>query len=414
MLRNGISLVGSGAGMTTISGTATYNHSTLGGALNSASLQATIVVGDATRTATISNLSVVANQSAQPSQYSVFGVFCDTGSAVAPFTNPPVSPYPAPTLVVDSVTIGPGFGTGLVATNTAAVNNACNLLLTRSTLTGNGFGAWVVGGGFGTGSTAPIAAQIGDLSGGGNRFVKNMVSGSGYGLVVWDTSSPVRVYGNTFDQDDYGMALGQHPLFDTTIKVVDYINVQQNVFQNLNIMGISLGASAIIDQLIGNTFSNISGANFGSAAAAYAIQLTGPGNGSSGINPYRTEILHARGNQFIGNDIAIGILGNPPIDVANPLLTDFGTAADPGKNVFRCNSMPSPAANPGGDLFITSGARGAGTLSFAGNAWDHATLTQSTTLTPNGIDLVVPSPGPAVTLTGATVSTVACPAGRTP
>ncbi len=414
MLRNGTSLVGSGQGATIVSGTGAYDHSALEGAFNGSAYQVTIVVGDATKSSTISGLSVVAGASHQTNG-NYLGILCDEGNASSPYASPPPSPYPSATLVVDQVTVGPGFGDGLVCTNTAtaAKINGCNLKMTRSTATGNGIGVWVIGGGQGSKPGGlPVAAQIGDLAGNGNKLTANTLSGGniGYGLVIWDGSSPVHIYGNTFDGDDYGIAIGQHPLLDGTILVVDYLDMQNNILRNLNLGGLNLGAAAVIDQLIGNTFTNISNPNTG-GAPAYAIQLSGDG-GSTPV--YRPEIRRARNNVFIANDIAFGTAGAGAIDGNDhATATDFGTVADPGHNMFVCNAVPSPGPSLGGDVYIPTTAINGGALSFVGNSWDHAPPNQSPTQT-NGTDVVVVSGGPTITLTGATVAASPCPVTNRP
>jgi hypothetical protein len=110
---------------------------------------------------------------------------------------------------------------------------------------------------------------------------------------------------------------------------------------------------------------------------------------------------------------------------AATLQNDFGTAADPGSNTFRCNSAAATlqAVGPGGDVFANVGEpAGAGVvLSFEGNTWDHAppstAISAAATDPASGIDLFVFGGagfnGPTVDTAGADASsTPACPAGR--
>lgn len=69
------------------------------------------------------------------------------------------------------------------------------------------------------------------------------------------------------------------------------------------------------------------------------------------------------------------------------LAADFGTAADPGANHFRCNSSPNRMFG-GGDvrISVSNGAPAA----FVGNSWDHVPPSQSKA---NGADLAFQSDG---------------------
>jgi hypothetical protein len=413
VLRKGVSLVGADPTTTIIEGIGPLDHTGAGGALNIMT-KATIVAGDTMRPSTISNLTVRPSPSPATPTIGEYGVFCDQGSALQTVANPPQAGYPAPTLSLAALTVGPGYEYGVAVTNsTVPAATGCNLKMVSSTVTGNYNGMWVVGCGTG-GPGGIVAVQVGDMTAGsGNLLSKNGngTANSGPAVVVWDCSSPVRFYNNTFDSDNIGIAIAQHPRLDPTIPVVDYIDIQNNTFSNLTNVGIDLNTAAVIDQLIGNTFTNIT--------AAVAHGYRGAGlivNGSNGsAKNYRPQVKRARNNQFIGNDEAVEFRGFVPI-VPDPdgINTDFGVASDPGNNVFRCNSTPMAATLPGWDLYVSAPAANGGTLNFSGNQWDHSPPTQVTSPSSNaanGTDVVLVSPQPMIITGNSSVSAAMCPAG---
>ena len=93
-------------------------------------------------------------------------------------------------------------------------------------------------------------------------------------------------------------------------------------------------------------------------------------------------------------------------------ITDFGTAGDPGGNVFACNSSATTKIN--GDVIVDAAANGVVTLPFEGNAWDHVPPTSAArSSAANGTDLQLPDTlAPAPNTTGATEANITCPAGR--
>jgi hypothetical protein len=118
--------------------------------------------------------------------------------------------------------------------------------------------------------------------------------------------------------------------------------------------------------------------------------------------------VRARDNVFAGNDVAVYVEGTA---FAAPRAFDFGTAADPGRNRFECNS--SERAEPGHDVWFN--VRGAAaTIPFAGNAWDHAPPTRGIPGALDGTDAVVTPGGPRLDLTGATGHARACLAPHNP
>jgi hypothetical protein len=402
VVRSGISLDGAGAATTIIEGKGALDHTTSGGALSYANLFATVLLGDAAQPTNLSNLTVRAPSPVPVASY--YGVLCDRGNAATTITNPPAT-SPAPNATLSGVTVGPGFDYGIAVTNSSLpAASACNLKLTASTVKGNNNGIWVVGCGTGAGPAGIVAAQIGGAGSEGNQIIDN----SGYGLIVWDCSSPVRITGNVFDNDSVGVALAQHPRIDASIPVPGYLTADGNTFRNLTSTGIVMGASVILERLLSNTFTNITNPN------GTAMAIVVDSNSAPGPNYYRPQIKLARSNNFLGNDGAIELRGTTPIaNDPDGLDTNFGTVGDPGNNVFRCNA---PLTGSGYDIEVFSGNAG-GSLRFAGNQWDSApprvALVGSAV---NGTELVFsgPTPSPTPILDNATVSTAACPAGRSP
>ncbi len=92
----------------------------------------------------------------------------------------------------------------------------------------------------------------------------------------------------------------------------------------------------------------------------------------------------ARGNTIIGNDIGIDVEANAFVAGTRPSF-DWGTAADPGKNVFACNSS-AHAGNIGGDFRFEMAVGSTVTILLAGNKWDHMPPMQSATAA-DGLDI---------------------------
>jgi hypothetical protein len=126
------------------------------------------------------------------------------------------------------------------------------------------------------------------------------------------------------------------------------------------------------------------------------------------------DVEKIRRNEFVGNDTAI----EAHFSASAGTPADFGAVADPGNNVFRCNSARE---GNGGDVLIAGDAGDpeltwAGTLSFAGNAWDHLPPTLLTVdPPPNGIDISLRyAPHIDIDRQNGALSTVGCPSGRVP
>jgi hypothetical protein len=242
--------------------------------------------------------------------------------------------------------------------------------------------------------------------GGGNTFVNIKNSGNNASsITLWDCSSPDYIQGNTFDGDDIAVVIAKHVQ-------TDVVTVENDTFKNLTNFGIDMSPLGGLDRLIGNTFTNISAP---SSVGYRGVALIIGESNTTGAN--RPQIKKARTNSFIGNDVAIEWRGSAVFS-NDTALTDFGTPTDAGKNVFRCNSTGTGSALVGYDLLIAQQATaGQAVPSFAGNQWDHSSPTTATAASAaNGTDVLYTQTTntPAFDLSGATVSTAACPTGRTP
>jgi hypothetical protein len=240
---------------------------------------------------------------------------------------------------------------------------------------------------------------------GTNTFSEIAGSPYGAGVTVEDGAAHVNVKRNTFTNGDWGVRIAQHPTMMSGNFVID-----DNQFTNLHVTGVMLGLEVLVQSLQRNTFSGITSSG---STPAVALQL----ENDNPPFPYFAGIARARDNQFIGNDVAIQWVGNGSINaVAGVPPTDFGTSADPGHNVFRCNSTVA-SAQAGFDLLVGVPSDGTAQLLFTGNYWDHIPPTTSTQSTAaNGTDIVETSvtPQPVVITDGAMLATVPCPGGRTP
>ena len=345
-------------------------------------------------------MTIVSTAAAPTANY--LGVYCDQGNAANTQAAPPPATLPTATTVLSGVTIGPNYDYGIIAgtTTSPAALLGCNIKITGSTVNGNNNGMWIVGCGTGLGKIS-CAGQLGDgTAAGGNTFSNNKSGGSGLSVKAWDCVSPLSFDNNTFDSDDNGVFITNHSGpggGDSSLPQPDVYEVRNNTFKNLTGTGLTVDRGAIIDQLTGNTFTGISTGATGSTNGI-GIAFT---TSNSGVN-------HARSNSFIGNDVGIQVEANAFVATTRTNF-DWGTAADPGNNVFACNSS-AHAGGMGGDFLFEMAAGSTITLPMRTNKWDHAPPTSSATLA-DGLDIHTLN---SVTLdtTGAALANVTCPAGH--
>ncbi len=149
---HGRSLVGAGANVTQIQGSsAAYKESGTGSFLDAhGPVFVTIVAGDTSGQSTLSGFTVLPSALLPSPSPGYIGIACDEGNGLG--QQPPPTPSPSPesspsppelppaNLIIDGVTVGPNFDTGVALGSTVTPNSACNARIVRSTFTGDNVG----------------------------------------------------------------------------------------------------------------------------------------------------------------------------------------------------------------------------------------------------------------------------------
>jgi hypothetical protein len=390
LVLRGLSLEGAVRDQTVIVGTGAFNHAGAGGPMHG-DYMVTIVAGDRVLTTKISGV-LVRPESPVPVQNHI-GVFCDRGSATGD-----VAP-PAGQTQIDAATIGPGYHSTVVATtSTTGSVTGCSLSIRASTLTGGWEGVRAIGyqdwPAFGL-----VALEMGGsdpASGNTISWMQGPTATPGGALLLGGVSASFQY--NTFIDSWYGIYVVD-PSYALDAELYHF-TLKHNSFERLA-RGAYFAGPVRVDELSDNRFIGITRAPsedpsnqaFALAFASYILQA---------------QLGKVRRNQFIGNDGGISFVASYR---TGSLPTDFGTAGDPGGNVFRCNSA---LQGVGVDIYVY-GADGTSALSMVGNAWDHAPATVCAETILNGCDLGTRSlSGVTLDLSGATIATAACPPDRVP
>jgi hypothetical protein len=399
LILRGLSLEGAGQDRTLVVGASAFDHSADGGSIPGTSMT-TLVVGERGLPTRLSNLSLrPVGPVPTPNHY---GVICDRGDGAD-------APSPVGLTHLDRLTIGPGYAYGVfVGTSTVPFSTGCNMSITGSSITGAWYGVYAKGCGS-VDYDDPVALEMGnDDPSSGNTI--SWMSSNDYntaGIYVTDC-----VWRSSFQYNDVHHAWMGAFVGDSGTGNPPYLphtSFKHNAFSDIGDCGLcASGYTFFIDEISDNRFTNVTRAVLNEPSNTVARALV--------INLVRAGKL--RRNEFIGNDRAIQIdfstYGGTPVD--------FGTLADPGNNVFRCNSIPEGGEANGGDLLffgdLTNNPQDnwMGTIRLVGNAWDHVPPTVHTTpYAPNGIDIDIvngininPDRG------NATLSTAACGNGRLP
>jgi hypothetical protein len=409
LVLRGVALEGIGATPTRIEGSGVYQ---LGGAVSQlvpASPTVTLVVGDDTGTTHVSNVVVASPPNVKPA---VFAMVCDRGNRAT---------YPgpadvAPNTLLDRVAVdGPSEYAIVVGTSTVPQPSGCNLQMTRSSVKNAYIGIYAVGCFVGNSATDPIrdpvaiGIDLGDgTQEGGNTFSQLTADNlRGGGLVSGDCLRSFRSRWGVFRQSDAGMFVW---LPERHGQMTSVFTLEHNTFESLTRYGAFLRGGAMDISLADNVFHDIGGSVYLGYPNAGLIL-----DGSLMEPPLFFHSLKARRNQFIDNDIGVYIHADAPVTFTpQTVFGDFGTSADPGNNVFACNSSPwvrttdDPWGLKGGDLGIQ--VPGVLSLSFAGNQWDHASPTYATiSMGPNGSDILLPDTNaPAVNTLNGSAAQVTC------
>jgi hypothetical protein len=403
----GVALVGAGADQTILRGQGTVDRTNAAGSgFFNGMYDATLLIGDATNGTTITGVSIEAVD-AIPQQG--VGVICDRGNA----TSPPDAPT-APNSWLQHVSISGAYRWGVLVTGIGNPPEAtgCNLSVTGSTLTGMAESALWVSGTCGS-SSHPSAYNWSALSFGGEApgegNVVSRVHGatscdppkpSAVGVRVWDCGQAA-VIGNHFSYGDWGVTIVQHPHDE----VYNRFTIVGNDFNNLNVAGVALGWVTRVEEFSGNSFREVRDPNH--EGAALLMEST---RGQAG--DHFPRLVHARNNRFFRNDNAVIYrgarsgarsgdgCGMADIGVDVDVPSDWGTATDPGNNLFVCNGTP-------GHDFLFERA-GTATISLVGNLWDRWPV--AITADPNAAgEIYRPGPTPALDLSSGSVYSGACP-----
>jgi hypothetical protein len=431
-LRGGISLVGSGAGSSVLEGCGLAT--TISPPVNSwvhlstsDVVSATILTGDPVKTSQISGVTIEPCGTIDPTLGVMAGseaIVCDRGNAA---TTPP-----SPNTLLSHVEIT-GFEVGVRVTWSGPPLSGCNLSLTSSTVENGWYGVVADGDDLVDGPAQTVSVQVGNLTGGGNRFVNLGIPTSapqdllfgGAGLATCDAVTGVVVAGNHFlqqlgAQGDWGVLAIHNGSYESP-----GFHIEGNDLGPLTQGGVLLWGAVVVDQLLDNSVhdcSMVPGWGWGAVGLAWGADEPG--------YPFPLSVVRrARGNSFVGNDIGVSIRSGAASIPPTPsnLSSDFGTAADPGQNTFRCNSVPSAlgTVQGSGDVFVLveSALQPPVTIPFEGNVWDHAppTMTIGSDLSPApGMDIaIVGDAGAALPLSvdvadASAASMAVCPAGRGP
>jgi tRNA A-37 threonylcarbamoyl transferase component Bud32 len=404
-LRHGVSLIGEAAPTTAIVGVARIDHAA-GGTVFDEPIWVSILVGDPVERQTIRGISIDPGTA----EHLPWGIYCDQGNAYPPAPGP----GRAPNLTIDQIVAARFDRSIVIGTSDRPAPSGCSAVVTRSQIASKTVGVFIAGTGHGSNAPNRVSARIGgDTAADGNRFIGNRDldrTGSssfhrGSAITIYDNAVPIAIRHNTFNDNDIAIELNAFG-DDVTSDIDD------NSFTGMTYAAIVLSGNYHLHALTGNFFAGnnaIAGNTTPTCGdrltLAAAICIRG-----YGTHPPGPQIQRARGNVFAGNDVALYVEGTPFLAGANRIL-DFGTAADPGKNQFLCNS--SEHDPPGYDVWLNTGSPSA-TLSFAGNGWDHAVPTRGAPGARDGTDLVVVAGGPHVELAGQAHHGHPCPAPHNP
>ncbi len=419
VVSHGRSLVGAGAGATTIQGSSTsYNTTGTGSFLDTGTHYLTMLAGDfmggaittdggvaeggvadggsadggttdygKTTLAGFTLLPAQGDGAANSPIASAMGLACIRGNAPNTGSTPPL---PDPNLSIQNVTVGPNFDFGVAIGYSPSQSTGCNAFVTGSTFTGDNLGLET-----GTCGTAnPVqswpSAQIGTgLPADANKFSNCTLDMLGGGC-----GSAQSISGNEFQSGYRGIVI--------ISGAAQYFEIQANTFDGSSgtlKMGIGLQTNATgkISKLISNTFTNIAE----SSGADTAV------GGTTGFAMMVGSVLQAHSNVIHDNDngVSIGVAPGGSFDFSSDGIAGSG-------NQIYCNSkLPGGSAN-GYDLLLNYSA--GSVANFAGNVWDNATPSTSTSLTTstNGTDAVTGTSNGATLTGGTSIGSAACVSGR--
>jgi len=424
LVLRGLSLQGVGADKTLIVGSGMFNNAGQGGPKNQQYMM-TIVAGDRSLPTKVSGLSLRPPGPVPILGY--YGLFCDRGNATGEVASP------AGQTEVDEISVGPGYDTGvLVVSSTNPGVTGCNMVMTRSTLTGGWTGVEALGCS-GVSTPAPVMLQMGtDDPTRGNTVTWMQSEAMGGGVYAGSCVVRASFQHNVISDCNHGLAIQEHRVGPAPASY----SIKHNTFARMSHQGLIIsGVSLFVDEVSDNRFFD-------------TTRIPNPAN-STYVAPamriWSPVVGKVRRNVFAGNDI--GLVLSP-----EAVRTDVGRPDDPGGNVFSCNSgidgwvgsdvmIAEPLSrrygqgsrkeeasffreSDGGDdrrdgsidQFEGGDADPTPMLSFAGNAWDHGPpRIASWDVADNGVEIRLESTAPLLfDVSGSSVVTTPCPAGRTP
>jgi hypothetical protein len=422
LVLRGLSLQGAGADKTLIVGSGTFDHAGQGGPKNQ-QYMVTIVGGDRSLPTKVSRLSLRPPGPVPVLGY--YGLFCDRGNATGEVASP------AGQTQVDEISVGPGYDTGVLVVSSTNPVTGCNMLMTRSTVTGGWTGVEAIGC-ISVGTPGPVMLQMGtDDPTSGNTVTWMQSEAMGTGVNARSCLVRGSFQHNAISDCNIGMAMIQGSSVPPAPGSPHLVSIKHNTFARMSHQGLIISGDAFfVDEVSDNRFFDTT--RIPSPANSYvapAMRIMSPVVGK------------VRRNLFVGNDIGL-VLGQ------EAERTDLGRPGDPGGNVFSCNSgiapwtgsdvmiaypMPPRYGHPrsqGGTSFVREADGGVDggddrldggdadttpMLSFAGNSWDHdPPRVVSEEVADNGVEIRLEWAPPLLfDLSGASLVTTPCPAGRT-
>ena len=417
LVLRGLSLEGAGSDKTFIAGAGPFDHSGQGGPKGQ-QYMVTIVAGDRVMPTNVSRLSLHPAQQVPATGF--YGVFCDRGNATGEVASPAGQTH------LDELSVGPGFDTSvLVLPSTALPVTGCNMLMTRTTLTGGWTGVLAVGCD-GSDVAVPVILEMGTDDPASANTVTSMQGQNGMGNGVFLNSCVARAsfQYKTIANCSTGINVGGSAAGPIPSATKPFV-FKHNTFARMSNIGLYDWGSAIsIEEISDNRFLD-------STRSADAFQA------AVGLRIEQPNVGKVRRNVFTGNDIGLRL------DMGAE-QTDLGRPGDPGTNTFYCNSgidgwlgsdvsvVYPMVRGPRGILHDDAGADAGGDdaaggddgaadggssgLPFAGNAWDHVPpRVESVDLATNGVEISLEWAPPLVfDLSGASLVTTPCPTGRIP
>lgn len=395
----GVSLRGAGKAATHVVGQGSCGATDPTGPV-SGGCRTAILLGDEQRASSVSSLAV--SSGAVSLDAGAYGVVCQRGDA--PSARGAMKP---PSTVVSDVAFD-AFNAAIVAApsppDPVDGYTACNLQVLSSSFRGGIWGVWAAGD---ASRNAWPAIYVGDGTPGSANSFADMHSSNtdGAGVAVWDDVATAYVDRNTFTSSDEGIVIVQHY---NGMPWLNHMRVAGNSISSMTFAGVHLAYASVLDDFSSNVITGVVSTDIAPGAALLVHGYTSPA-------PHFPAVRRARGNRLVGNDMGVDFRSTSArLDASGPAAVfDFGTASDAGNNEVRCNSRAG--SNATYDVHVGAAANGAFTLSFRGNAWDHAPpTTGSSAAAANGTDAVVESASVTLDTSNGWSTGSACPAGFTP